>query len=135
MTPPHHNHRYTLNVVKTFKAQHKLTVVDEGPESVPHFHDFKVIVTLVGDDLDSAGYLVDITEVERCMGMVMGYFSEGLLNELPEFEGLNPSVEHFARIFFERLAEEWYAASDVRIQQVTLWEDDLASVTFNPLPS
>lgn len=125
--------RYTLQVVKTFRAQHQLTVLDEGPESVPHFHDFKVIVALAGDDLDAAGYLVDITEVEAVLATVIGYFSECVLNDLPEFAGLNPSVEHFTRIFFERLAEEWYAICDVRIQQVTLWEDDLANVTYLPI--
>lgn len=125
--------RYTLKVVKTFTARHVLTVVDDGPESIPHSHDFKVIVSLAGDTLDAAGYLVDITEVEDKLATVIGYFSECLLNELPEFAGLNPSLEHFARIFFERLAEEWYAVSDVRIRMVTLWEDNLASIQYNPL--
>lgn len=129
----HLPHRYTLNVVKSFSAQHVLTVVDEGPESIPHAHAFKVIVALSGDTLDAAGYLVDITAVEATLHTVIGYFSECLLNDLPEFAGLNPSLEHFARIFFERLAEEWYSSNDVRIRKVTLWEDDLASIEYSPL--
>lgn len=128
-----HPRRYTLHVVKEFRAQHMLTVACAGPESVPHSHAFKVIVALESDVLDTAGYLVDITEVETALGNVIGYFSEGLLNELPEFQGLNPSLEHFARIFFELLAEAWYARTDVRIREVTLWEDELASITYNPL--
>lgn len=128
-----HPRRYTLHVVKNFRAKHTLTVVTEGPESVPHDHAFKVIVALEGDALDGAGYLVDITAVEAALGDVIGYFSEQLLNELPEFHGLNPSLEHFARIFFERLADTWYASTDVRIREVTLWEDELASITYNPL--
>lgn len=125
--------RYTLNVVKSFRALHTLTAVAEGPEAVPHDHMFKVIVALEGDTLDGAGYLVDITAVEAALAEVISYFSEQLLNELPEFHGLNPSLEHFARIFFERLADTWYASTDVRIREVTLWEDELASITYNPL--
>lgn len=128
-----HPRRYTLHVVKEFRAHHQLTVACAGPEAVPHDHGYKVVVALEADVLDGHGYLVDITVVEEVLGVVIGYFSEGLLNELPEFHGLNPSLEHFARIFFERLAEQWYARTDVRIREVTLWEDELASVTYNPL--
>ena len=33
----------------------------------------------------------------------MGYFGDSMLNDLPEFAGLNPSIEHFSRIVCEKM--------------------------------
>ena len=39
------------------------------------------------------------------MQAVVDYFGESMLNDLPEFDGLNPSIEHFSRIVCLKLLE------------------------------
>jgi 6-pyruvoyltetrahydropterin/6-carboxytetrahydropterin synthase len=47
-------------------------------------------------------------------------YRDRTLNDFPEFEGLNPSVEHFARILADALA---VAAPNIASVEVTVWED------------
>jgi len=117
---------YELMVERAFIAQHYLTVPDpEPPEGEVHSHRFTVEVEFVADELGEYGYLVDITEVEALLDDVETRYRDALLNDLPEFEGQNPSVERFAGIVCDRFCE---ALSDGNPDAVTvrIWEDDLA---------
>ena len=125
-----HDGTYELTVTREFVAQHYLTVPDpEPPEGDVHSHRFTVEVEFAADSLGEYGYLVDITEVEALLDDVEGRYRDTLLNDLPEFEGLNPSVEHFARIVCDRFCEE---LSDDSPNEVTvrIREDDLAWASY-----
>lgn len=89
---------YTLAVKKDFIARHFLIGGDWGSENEPNSHHFVLQVRLEAAELDKHGYLVDIVKIEEEMDTAIEYFSESMLNDLPEFEGLNPSLEHFSRI-------------------------------------
>ena len=58
--------------------------------------------------LDKHGYLVDIVEIEAALNNTVGYFRDSMLNEKPEFAGLNPSIEHFSRIICEKLLAQTF---------------------------
>jgi 6-pyruvoyltetrahydropterin/6-carboxytetrahydropterin synthase len=98
---------YTVAVQRELIARHALVGRDFGPEGRPHSHRYLVEVRLTGDRLDRFGFLVDIDELTTRMEEVLGGFRDRLLNELPEFAGVNPSIEHLSRIlcraFRERL--------------------------------
>ncbi|MFB6173299.1 MAG: 6-pyruvoyl tetrahydropterin synthase family protein [Halobacteriales archaeon] len=119
------DHSYELTVTREFIAQHFLTVLDPGPEGEVHSHHFTVELRFGGDDLGAYGYLVDIDTVEAVLDDLEARYRDALLNDLPEFEGLNPSVEHFARLFGDRVAD---ALGDPTPDAMTvrIWEDDLA---------
>ena len=85
---------------------------------------------LKGAELDQHGYLCDIVDVEKHLDEVVAYYSEQMLNEKPEFEGLNPSIEHFARILAEALNER-IAAPNVTKLKVMLWENEIAWAAFS----
>ncbi len=55
----------------------------------------------------------------------MSRYRDQTLNDLPEFAGLNPSIEHFARILCEALAVHIDAANIDGVA-VRLWENDIA---------
>ena len=44
----------------------------------------------------------DIVKIEEELQVVIDYFGDKMLNDQPEFKGLNPSIEHFSRIICER---------------------------------
>lgn len=112
---------YTLAISRAFEARHYLIGGDWGPENDPHAHAYRVEVRLSADDLDRHGYIVDLEELEALLDRIVLHYRSRLLNDLPEFEGLNPSIEHFSRCFFVHLVEgldrERFTAMEVR-----LWE-------------
>jgi 6-pyruvoyltetrahydropterin/6-carboxytetrahydropterin synthase len=120
---------YTVTVSRDFVAQHWLTVPDPGPEGELHSHHFEVDVRLEGEHLDEYGYLVDIDDVEAALDRLEGRYRDATLNELPEFDGFNPSVEHFSRLFAKRFLAHLDTGGVDRIE-VTMWEDESAAASF-----
>jgi len=116
---------YELTVTRDFVAQHFLTVPDPGPEGEVHSHHFTVELRFSGPRLGEFGYLVDIDAVEEILDSLEGRYRDALLNELPEFEGLNPSIEHFARLFGDRVEDRLGDPTPTRLT-VRIWEDDVS---------
>lgn len=114
---------YELTVTRSFVAQHFLTVPNPGAEGEPHSHRFTVEVRFAGDALGDYGYLVDIDEAEAILDDLETRYRDSLLNELPEFDGLNPSVEHFARLFGDRV-ETALSDGNPEHLEVRMWEND-----------
>lgn len=120
---------YTLGVRREFIARHFLIGGDWGPENYPNSHHYTLELVLEGNELDQHGYLVDIVDVEKHLDGVVGYYKEQMLNDKPEFAGLNPSIEHFARILATALNEHIKAANITGLK-VVLWEHASAWAAF-----
>jgi 6-pyruvoyltetrahydropterin/6-carboxytetrahydropterin synthase len=120
---------YTLGVRRDFIARHFLIGGDWGPENFPNSHHYILELQLKGDQLDQHGYLVDIVDVEKHLGEIVDYYKEQMLNDKPEFAGLNPSIEHFARILATSLSERIKAAN-ISTVKVVLWENELAWAAY-----
>jgi 6-pyruvoyltetrahydropterin/6-carboxytetrahydropterin synthase len=120
---------YTVAVQRDFIAQHFLFGGDWGAENSPHAHHYAVEVRLKGTALNEHGYLVDIVDVEAILDELAGYYRDKLLNALPEFAGINPSIEHFARIFCEGFAER-LKGSRLSAIQASLWENRIAWASY-----
>ena len=111
---------YTLGVRRDFIARHFLIGGDWGPENFPNSHHYVLELQMSGKELDHHGYLADIVDVENHLSEIVNYYSEQMLNDRPEFEGLNPSIEHFARILETSLNERIQAQNITAIKFV-LW--------------
>jgi 6-pyruvoyltetrahydropterin/6-carboxytetrahydropterin synthase len=120
---------YTVSVTRDFIARHFLIGGDWGPENYEHAHHYRVEVQLEGAFLDQHGYLVDIVDIEGKLESVVEIYRDKILNELPEFSGLNPSIEHFARIFSEGLSSDLEAPNLAAIT-VKIWENEIAWASF-----
>ncbi len=121
---------YAVSVSRAFVAQHYLTVPDPGPEGTLHSHHFTVEATFSGPELNQYGYLVDIDAVIEALEAVVESFRDETLNELAAFRGLNPSAEHFARIFADRLADRLTPPEATQLE-IELQEDDVATVSYD----
>ena len=113
---------YSLGVRREFIARHFLIGGDWGPENFPNSHHYTLELILEGNELDQHGYLVDIVDVEKHLDDVVNYYKEQMLNDKPEFAGLNPSIEHFARILATTLSGRIKAENISRLK-VVLWEN------------
>ncbi len=120
---------YSVILRTDFIAQHFLIGGDWGPENERNSHHYVLEVQLDGPTLNEHGYLVDIVQVESALEAVRTDYADRLLNEHAEFQGLNPSIEHFARIVCERLAAA-LAAPNLSSIGVRLWENERASAAY-----
>jgi len=120
---------YTLAVRRDFVAQHYLIGGDWGAENEKHSHHYVLELRLEGDTLDEHGYLVDIVDVAARLDALVAHYRDHTLNELEEFAGLNPSIEHFARFLCEALSDGIHAAN-ISAVSVRLWENDIAWAAY-----
>src|SRR5690606_13710959 len=100
---------YTLAVRRDFVAQHFLVGGDWAAENYWHSHHYQLELQLEGSTLNQHGYLVDIVQVEAALDALVATYRDKTLNDLPQFAGLNPSIEHFTRIAAHELAPQVYA--------------------------
>lgn len=115
---------YAVAVRREFAALHYLIGGDWGAENELHEHQYLVEIRLEGTQLDQHGYLIDIDVVTAALEAQVDRYRGQTLNSLPEFAGLNPSLEHLARIMGVSLA----ATIDTRLQVLTvrIWENEFA---------
>ena len=118
------NESYAVAVRHEFTARHYLIGSDWGAENQLHEHHYVVEIRLEGRQLDRHGYLIDIDAVTAALGEQVGRYRDKTLNSLPEFAGLNPNLEHLARIMGVALA----ASLDSHLQglAVRIWENEFA---------
>ncbi len=114
---------YTIAVTRDFIARHFLIGGDWGDENQPHAHHYLLEVSIEYGELDQHGYLVDIVAIEAALTQCVAYFENRQLNELPEFDTLNPSLEHFCRIIWYKLRAT-ITPPGVGTLQVKLWENE-----------
>jgi len=120
---------YSVAVHRDFIANHFLTGGDWGPENETHAHHYVVEVRFNSPELDHHGYLVDICEIETVLDGLVNRYRDQMLNRLAEFDGLNPSLEHFARIISDEISK------NIRIRNLTsmtvkIWENDIAWAAY-----
>ncbi len=125
---------YTVAVKRDFIAQHFLTGGDWGAENNPHAHHYVIEARLKGATLDHHGYLTDIVAIEAILEYLTTLYKDKLLNALPEFSGINPSVEHFAQIlcdgFVTRLIDSNDAKAGLSTVEVRVWENQIAWASY-----
>tara|TARA_Y100000590_G_scaffold367925_1_gene428272 strand:- start:8919 stop:9299 length:381 start_codon:yes stop_codon:yes gene_type:complete len=116
---------YKVAVLREFIAQHYLIGGDWGSENDLNSHQYRLEITIENEELDQHGYLVDIVEVENVINDIVSTYKDNTLNDFPEFENLNPSLENFCRIIGDMFCKS-LSVADVYSVEVRLWEDSLA---------
>ncbi len=120
---------YTLSVKRNFVAYHFLVGGDWGSENQKHSHHYRVEVRLEGASLDQHGYLVDIVHIEKHLDELIASYRNRTLNELAEFENLNPSIENFSRMLCQALIKR-IASPNISAVTVSVDENQLASASY-----
>ncbi|MFP4170448.1 MAG: 6-pyruvoyl trahydropterin synthase family protein [Methanomassiliicoccales archaeon] len=119
---------YATSLRKELVAQHYLPNA-VGREAEWHSHPYKLEVTVYGEELDRNGYLVDLDEMDRAMDGLTERYGDSTLNEHPDFQGLNPSIENFAKVCWERLVASMDTSS-ISEMEVRIYETDLAYAAY-----
>lgn len=97
---PNHNYRFELNKDMHFAAAHFLPNEKAGICQQMHGHTYFANITIVGNELDDCGFLVNFQSMKQ---LVHGIYDHTLLNDHEEFKDVVPSTEIFTKIVWERI--------------------------------
>jgi 6-pyruvoyltetrahydropterin/6-carboxytetrahydropterin synthase len=99
----------------------------------PHGHNYKIRLTLAGEELDEAGLLLDFKLLKQALRPIIDRLDHKMLNEVEPFDTLNPSAENIAKYFYGQISEQLAqtAQGRVRVKSCTIWETDFCSATYS----
>lgn len=122
---------YEVTVQAHFSSGHYLREYYGKCEN-PHGHNYRVLVTLCGAELESNGLLLDFKVLKDILKPVVAYLDHQMINDLEPFTTLNPSAENLAKYFFDetsqRLAD--VTSGRVRVKSSTVFETDTSQATY-----
>jgi 6-pyruvoyltetrahydropterin/6-carboxytetrahydropterin synthase len=122
---------YEVTVDAGFSSGHYLRNYHGKCEN-PHGHNYKVRVTLLGQELDEAGLLLDFKLLKQVMRPVIERIDHRMLNDLEPFTVLNPSAENIAKYFYDQTSRQLAEMTKgrVRVKDCTIWETDTTTATY-----
>jgi len=122
---------FEVTVEDTFAAGHYLRNY-KGKCENPHGHNYRVRVTLAGEQLDKAGLLLDFKDLREVMKPVINRLDHQMMNDIEPFTTLNPSAENLAKFFYDetKVFLKHETNGRVRVKNVTIWETDETTATY-----
>lgn len=125
------NPMFEVTVEAGFSSGHYLRNY-RGKCENPHGHNYKVFVTLVGEELDEAGLLLDFKLLKQVMRPVVDYLDHQMINDLEPFTTVNPSAENLARYFYQETEKQLreMTAGRVKVKDCTLYETDTSFARY-----
>jgi 6-pyruvoyltetrahydropterin/6-carboxytetrahydropterin synthase len=123
---------FEVTVEDSFAAGHYLRDY-KGKCENPHGHNYKIRVTLAGEELDKAGLLLDFKDLREVMKHVIDRLDHRMINDLEPFTLLNPSAENLARYFYHEAKGQLQAVTRgrVRVKDVTVFETDTTTAKYS----
>jgi len=118
---------YTVRIEDGFAAAHFLTRYHGKCERL-HGHNYKVLVTAAGTELDEGGMLVDFGILKGALRKVIAELDHTSLNDHPAFSDGAPSAERIARFIHDRMRSE---VPDARLTLVEVFETDRNRATYS----
>ena len=119
---------HEVTVIRSFSAAHSLRG-HRGQCEALHGHNWRVELSVAGEDLDDLGMVVDFKELKKTLDDILAQFDHRYLNEISPFDRLNPSSENLARRIFDETAGR-LDNPRVRVTRCRVWESDDAYSTY-----
>ena len=122
---------FEVSVEDTFAAGHALRGY-RGKCENPHGHNYKVRITLKGEQLDHIGLLFDFKDLKAAMNEIIDRLDHQYLNDIDPFNRLNPSAENMAKFFYDEANAKLNTLTNgrVAVKQVKIWETDTTTATY-----
>jgi 6-pyruvoyltetrahydropterin/6-carboxytetrahydropterin synthase len=123
---------YEVTVEDSFAAGHYLRNY-KGKCENPHGHNYKLRVTLAGNELDKAGLLLDFKDLREVIKHVTDRLDHQMINDLEPFTVLNPSAENLSKYFYEQTNANLNVVTSGRVwvKNVTVFETDTTTATYS----
>ncbi|MDD5584051.1 MAG: 6-carboxytetrahydropterin synthase QueD [Candidatus Omnitrophica bacterium] len=113
---------YKLKIISHFSAAHSLREYKGKCEAL-HGHNWKVEVVVSAANVDSAGLVLDFSDLKKLTAVVLEELDHKHLNEIKYFTTHNPSSEEIARFIFINLKGS-VAQKNCRLVEIRVWETE-----------
>lgn len=128
---------FEVTVEHSFSAGHSLREYKGKCENV-HGHNYRIQVTVEGEQLNRIGLLVDFVDLKRAVRQVCEVLDHQFINDLEPFTTVNPSAENIAKYLYDEISAVYDSGQfgpPVRLAQVKVWETDTSIAVFRPAMS
>ena len=124
--------KFTVKVEARFEAAHFLREY-RGISEPLHGHSYKVEAELAARSggVDQDAIAVDFVSAKAKLEVLAKKLDYGCINDVPPFDGINPSAENIAAWFHRELSASVEDESAI-VTAVTIWEGPTNAVTFRP---
>jgi 6-pyruvoyltetrahydropterin/6-carboxytetrahydropterin synthase len=122
---------YTVCVQAHYDSAHFL-VHYKGKCERLHGHRYVVEVAVQAAELNEAGIAFDFVDLKRELRELADHLDHELLNELPEFEGIETSAENQARWFYEELRKRLPGELAEGLLYARVWETPTQWAQYGP---
>ncbi len=122
---------FEITVQAGFSSGHFLRDY-QGKCENPHGHNYRVLVTLVGAELEPNGLLLDFKLLKGVLKPTVEYLDHHMINEREPFTTVNPSAENLAKYFFDQTAQRLQDTTEgrVRVKDCTIYETDTSFAKY-----
>ncbi|NUQ30357.1 6-carboxytetrahydropterin synthase QueD [Terriglobus albidus] len=122
---------FEITVEATFSSGHYLRNYHGKCEN-PHGHNYRVLVTLQGKELDDSGLLLDFKLLKQVMRPVVNYLDHQMINDLKPFDEVNPSAENLARYFYQETSKQMLEMTNgrVSVKDCVMYETDTSMARY-----
>lgn len=118
---------FELSVESHFSAAHHLLNYEGECENI-HGHNWKVEITVAGEELDKSGMLIDFKFLKKHLNEVLDKLDHKDLNNVEELKDISPSSENIAKFIYYELKEKL-----PRLKKVSVWETEKAKASYSQL--
>jgi len=122
---------YDLTIIAEFEAAHQLPDYP-GKCCRLHGHNWKVEVTVSGNELNELGMIMDFKELKAEVGKVIDELDHYYLNDLEAFKTMPPTAENIAKYIYDTLAASTVFQQKINVRCVQVWESPRSAVKYSP---
>ncbi len=121
--------RVTISKDVVFSGAHAVAFTHGGSER-RHGHNWRLRVTVSATELDTAGMVMDFSQLKTEVKAILAPFEFRDLNETPPFDRLNPTAEQIASLVFEQLQAR-VGDERLSVERVEVWETPRSSAAVS----
>jgi len=115
---------FEIKVSGKFSAAHNLIGYHGKCEEL-HGHNWNVEVSVLGEQLNKTGMLMDFQELKSLLNKLLDKLDHKYLNRVRYFKKVNPTSENIARYIYNKLKPQ---ISNLNF--VTVWESENSSASY-----
>ncbi len=115
---------YEVTVIREFSAAHRVEDYPGNCERL-HGHNWKVEVTASCSHLDPLGMVVDFRKLKEATDKAIAPLDHAYLNDVPPFDGINPTAENIARYLLDGISRE------IPVSRVRVFESETSIATYS----
>ena len=122
---------YTVSAQAHYDSAHFL-VNYQGKCERLHGHRYVVEAAVQAAELNEAGIAFDFVDLKRELRALADYLDHQLLNELPEFQGVETSAENQAKHFYDELKKRLPEEQADGLLYTRVWETPTQWAQYGP---